>query len=124
MLAVQPGSGSDGEEELTAVGVGTSVGHGEHSWLGVLQLEVLILELGAIDGFSAGAVVVGEVAALAHEPGDDSVERRVLEAEALLHGAQSAEILCGLGHYIGTQLHNDAAKSLSTSSHIEEDLGA
>ena len=49
---------------------------------------VLIRELGAVDGLAAGAVVVGEVAALAHELGDHAVEGGALEAEALLAGAQ------------------------------------
>ena len=40
----------------------------------MLQLKVLILKLVAIDGLSTSAVVVGEIATLAHELGDDSVE--------------------------------------------------
>lgn len=38
-----------GDEELRAVGVGTSVSHGEETLLGMLELEVLVLELCAID---------------------------------------------------------------------------
>ncbi len=41
--------------------------------------------------------MVGEVTTLAHELGDDTVEARALEAEALLHGAKGAEVLAGLG---------------------------
>jgi hypothetical protein len=41
------GGGSD--EELGAVGVLSSIGHGEETLLGVLQLEVLIWELVAVD---------------------------------------------------------------------------
>ena len=40
----------------------------------MLQLEVLILELVAIDGLATSAIVVGEVTTLAHELGDDAVE--------------------------------------------------
>ncbi len=40
----------------------------------MLQLEVLILKLVAIDGLATSAVVVGEVTTLAHELGDDAVE--------------------------------------------------
>ena len=36
--------------------------------------EVLVVELVAVDGLAASAVVVGEVTALAHELGDDAVE--------------------------------------------------
>ena len=49
---------------LGAVGVGTSVGHGEDSGAGVSELEVLVLEFVAVDRFASGAVVVGEVTAL------------------------------------------------------------
>lgn len=42
--------GNDGsDEELGAVGVGAGVGHGEKTLLGVLELEVLVLELVAVD---------------------------------------------------------------------------
>lgn len=53
----------------------------------MLEDEILIVKLLAIDGLAAGAIVVGEVATLAHELGDDSVEAASLEAKALLVGA-------------------------------------
>lgn len=39
MLAIQPAGNDGGDEELTAVGVRSSVGGGEKSGLGVLELE-------------------------------------------------------------------------------------
>lgn len=42
-------SNNGGDEELGAVGIRSSVGHGQETLLGVLQLEVLILELVAVD---------------------------------------------------------------------------
>ena len=36
----------------------------ELAWTSVLQLEVLIRKLGAVDRLAAGAIVVGEVPAL------------------------------------------------------------
>ena len=74
--AIEPGGGREGDEELGAVGVGASVGHGEKEGLGVLQGEVLVSELVAVDGLATGAVAVREVATLGHEAGDDSVEAR------------------------------------------------
>ena len=47
---------NSGDEELGAVGVGASVGHGQQVGLGVLDLEVLIGELLAVDGLSAGTL--------------------------------------------------------------------
>lgn len=40
----------------------------------MLELEVFILELLAIDGFSTGAVTVGEVSTLDHKVFDHAVE--------------------------------------------------
>ena len=104
MLSVEPAGLGGAEEELGAVGVGASVGHGEDSGPGVLQLEVLILELVAVDGLAPGAVVVGEVSALAHEVGDHAVEGGVSEAEALLAGTEGAEVLGGAGNHITAEL--------------------
>lgn len=60
----------------------------------MLQHKVLVVKLAAVDGLAAGAVVVGEVASLAHELWNDAVEAGALEAEALLVRAQAAEVLC------------------------------
>jgi len=46
----------------------------------VLQLEVLIWELGTIDALAACAVVVGEVTTLNHEVLDDTVKGAALNA--------------------------------------------
>lgn len=82
----------------------------QETLLGVAELEVLILELVAVDGLATSAcqqrlnsgsfvvryriertVVVGEVTTLNHEVLDDTVEGRALVAEALLASGQSAE---------------------------------
>ena len=64
VLAIEPGSLLGRDEELRAIGVGTSVGHGQKARLGVLELEVLISKFGPIDRFSTSSVEVGEVSAL------------------------------------------------------------
>jgi len=90
------------DEELRAVGVGSSVGHGQQSRLGVAELEVFVLELFAVDGLAAGAwgggrgeigqcvalfdsivgdgqfltVTAGEVTTLEHELGDHAGRKR------------------------------------------------
>jgi len=106
VLVVQPGGLHGANEELGSVRVGASVGHRQDAGAGVLQLEVLVGELVAVDRLAASAVVVGEIAALAHEVGDDAVENGALVAESLLAGAQGAEVLGGLGHNIGAQLED------------------
>ena len=61
----------------------------------VFEDKVFIIKLLPVDGLAPGAIVVGEITALAHELGDDAVETAALEAKALLVGAQAAEILWG-----------------------------
>uniref|UniRef100_A0A8B9GAU3 Uncharacterized protein n=1 Tax=Amazona collaria TaxID=241587 RepID=A0A8B9GAU3_9PSIT len=86
VLPIQPVCFLTRDEELGAVDGST--------WPRVFQNEVFIIELLPIDGFAPGAVVVGEVASLAHELGDDAVEAAPFEAKAFLVGAEAAEILC------------------------------
>jgi hypothetical protein len=128
VLAVEPRGRDGADEELGAVGVGPGVGHGEHTGGGVLAHELLVGELLAVDGLAAGAVPAGEVAALAHELGDDAVEGGALVVErlpglahALLARAQRAEVLRGLGHLVGVQLHHDPARRGAADGHVEED---
>ena len=64
MFSVEPRSLLGGDEELRAVGVLSGVGHGQPAGTKVLQLEVLVGELGSVDGLAPSAVVVGEIAAL------------------------------------------------------------
>lgn len=103
---IEPRGLHRGDKELGSVGVGTSIGHRHDSWSGVLQRKVLVLELAAVDGLTPGAVVVGEVTALAHEVGDHAVERGPLVADALFAGAQRPEVLRRLGNHVGAQLGN------------------
>ncbi len=77
------------------------------TWSGVLQLEVLILELVAIDGLATSAIVVGEVTSLAHELGDDAVESWALVAETTLSSAQGTEVFGRSWNHVGSQLQND-----------------
>ena len=123
MLAVQPAAFDSGDEELWAIGVGSSVGHGEESYLVVLQLEVLISEFGSVDRFSSSAVVVGEVSSLEHELGDDSVEAWSGIAEALLTSAESSEVLSSLGDYVLVEFEGDSACGSSVNGDVKIALG-
>lgn len=120
MPIVQPGGLDGGDEELGAVGVRTGIGHGHDAGAGVFQGEVLILEFGAVDGLATSAVVVGEVATLAHEIRDDTVEGGALVAETLFTCTQGTEVLSRLWNDIGTELDNDAAHGLVIGRHIEK----
>ena len=70
----------------------------------MLQLEVFVLELVAVDGFSTSSIVVGEISTLTHEVGDHAVESGAFIAETLLSSAESTEILSRFGDNIGPQL--------------------
>ena len=71
---------------------------------GVLQAEVLVLKLVAVDGLPSSAVPSSEVSTLAHEVGDDTVETGALVAESLLSSAESTEVLSSLGDHVIAEL--------------------
>jgi hypothetical protein len=75
----------------------------------VLLLEVLVGKLLAVDGLAARAVATGEVTALEHELGDDTVELGARIAEALLASAEGTEVLDGAGNDLVVELKVDAA---------------
>jgi hypothetical protein len=68
----------------------------------MLDLEVLISELHAIDRFTTPSITKSEVTSLEHEARDNSVERASLVVERLatlassfLSCAKRSEVLCG-----------------------------
>ena len=120
VLSIEPVGLNGAKEELRPVGVGSSIGHGENSGPGVLESEVLVGELLSVDGLSSGAVLAGEVTALAHEVLDDTVEGGALVAESLLASAEGAEVLGALGGDVGAEGHLDAAEGATVGGHIKE----
>ena len=125
---IEMGSGDEAEEELGAVGVGSSVGHGEDTSTLVLVYEVLIGESLSVDGGSTSSVSGGEITSLSHELRNDSVESASLEVEsltlwsaALLTCAESSEVLRGLWS-VSCEVHSDSAGSLTANGNVEEDL--
>ncbi len=99
----------------------------------MLEREVLIAELLAVDGLATGAlelisvcvrdafesndahIAAGEVTALEHELGDDAVEGRALVTEAVLAGAQLLEVAGGLGDDVIVEGEVDTALLLCCS---------
>lgn len=120
---------------MGSIGVLSGVGHAEKASLGVLQLEVLVGELGAVDcqllacnqlcsfgihtRLSASAITLGEVSTLDHEVLDNTVEGRVLISEALLAGSQSSEVLDCFGDSLAVETHHNAAHRLVAMADIE-----
>lgn len=64
-------------------------------------------------------VATGEVTTLEHELGDDTVELGARVSEALLAGAESAEVLDGLGDNVVEEFEVDAAGALCVI-HVNE----
>lgn len=80
VLAIEVGGWNGGDEELATVGAGAGVGHGEQEGAVMLEVEILIGELLAVDRFAAGTVERSKVTTLDHELLDDPVENRVCVA--------------------------------------------
>lgn len=116
MPIVQPGRLHRGDEELGAVGVGPRIRHRQDARSRVFQREILILELVAVDRLAPGAIVIGEVATLTHEVGDDAMEGGALVAEPFFAGAQRTEVVRRLGHHIGAELQITNARGVAHST--------
>lgn len=108
-----------GDEELTPVGVFASIGHTQQVWTIMLLDEVFILELGAVDGFTAGAVATGEITALKHELGDDTMEAGTAVAETLLSGAKSAKVFGSLWDDVVVEIEDDAGGRAIVDGNVE-----
>ena len=128
MFIVKPVAWNEGHEELGAVGVRSSVGHREVSSSSVLDIEVLILELHAVDRLSSCSVSSSEVSALGHELSDHSVERGSLVVKwsarftnTLLSSAETSEVLSSSGSLVCVQLHDDSSGLLTANGDIKED---
>jgi hypothetical protein len=133
--------GGGSNEELRSIGVLSCVGHAQKTLLAVLQLEVLILELGSVDyqssastlpsflpvkdkrtRFSSGAITLCEISSLDHEVLDDSVECRALVSKILLSRGQSTEVLYSLGNRLSIETHHNATEGFITMGDVEVDF--
>jgi len=83
MLVVQPVASVASDEKLAAIRVGTRIGHGEQARPGVLEIEILVIKLVAVDRDAACAIPFDEISALTHEALDDPMEGATLVANGL-----------------------------------------
>ena len=130
VLAVEVRGRHSGDEELTAVGVGTRIGHGQKTRSVMLQLEVLISKLRPVDALSASPITSSKVSALTHELWDDAVEVAALEvqrlarlAHALLPRAESQEVLSSLRYDICAKFEDNASGRSAADLDVEVGSG-
>ena len=124
---------------MRTVGVLSCVCHGEETLLRVLELEVLVWELGAINysssaqtqrpisfgihtRLSTSSITLGEITSLDHEILNDTVERRPFISKVLLSSRQRSEVLNSLGHSLAIQTHHNTTHGLVAMADVEVDL--
>jgi hypothetical protein len=71
---------------------------------------------------SQRTIAIGEVSTLDHKVLDHAVEGGALITEALLAGAESSEVLGGLGHRLAVETNDDLAHGLIAMCNLEVDL--
>mmetsp|Transcript_60462 Transcript_60462/g.129689 ORF Transcript_60462/g.129689 Transcript_60462/m.129689 type:complete len:223 (-) Transcript_60462:13-681(-) len=127
--AVKPRCLHRRDEELRAVRVWPSICHAENAWTGVLQREVLVGELLAVDALTASAVAPGEVPSLDHEVGDDAVELAALVVKrmagrglALVTRAKANKVVYRLWHGIAVEADGHTLGLIVPDLNVEENL--
>ncbi|EEQ39471.1 hypothetical protein CLUG_03599 [Clavispora lusitaniae ATCC 42720] len=120
MGTIQPGSHHSGDKKSRTVCVLTSVGHGQSVRSVMLQLEVLILKLAAVNRFSTISFSCFKVATLKHEVGDHPVENRVFVAKGrVIRNSQLSKVLNGLWHNGTKQTNGDTSNFLAIFFNVE-----
>lgn len=118
VLAVKPLCVDEADKKLRAVGVGASVRHGQAA-REVLELKVLVFKLRTVNGLAASSIAVREVTSLHHEIGDDTMEARALETEALLPRTKGAEVFDGLWYVLTEEPDGHTLGSGPTDGDVE-----
>ena len=91
----------------------------------MLLHEVLVPELGSVDGLTSCAISTGEITTLGHESWNNAMEETVLEvkrltrpANSFLASAESTEVLrCLWG--LSKELHSDTAAVAFADADVE-----
>ena len=123
MVPVEPGRWRERDEELGVVGVGTGVGHGQQPATVMLQVQVLVPELGPVNTNAACSIPIGDIAPLGHEPAYEPVELVPLVGESFVVApAQSQEVLDRLRTMVRVQFEHHPPDRLRIPRHIQEHL--
>ncbi len=77
----------------------------------MLQSEIFVFEFVAVNGFSSSTVVIGEIASLAHEIRNYSMEYATSVSETFFAGAEGAKILRRSRYHVAAQLARKKKKN-------------
>jgi len=131
VLAVQVGRINKGDEELGAVRVRSGVSHGKQTTFGVLDIEVLISELGTVDRFAPSAIASCEITTLSHEAWDDAMQAGSGESEgfpqlshAFLARAECSEVVSRFWNDVIVEREDDTSNVGTTDRDVEVDPGS
>ena len=115
MFAVQMRCAHESHEELRIVSVPAGICHAEKTRASVLKHKILVIKRATVYGLATRSVLAGDISPLGHKTLDNAMEYVALETQwhvavpgELRRGtpdAQSAKILCRLGHYVCEQRH-------------------
>ena len=94
----------------------------------MLQSEVLIAELVAVDCLAASPISASEVSSLSHKPRDDPMKTATLKMQKILRlrrqptlsCAQSPEVLCSPRHHMIEELHLQTPDVSAAYAQVEE----
>jgi len=127
MFAIEEVALCGSDEELAAIGVLSTVGHGQQARFVVLQLKILISKRGpGVDGHAPSAISIHKVTPLDHEILDHPVELGSFVSKRhtvllILSSAELSEVLSSLGRGVGIQLHQDPSNLRRSYRHLKED---
>jgi len=126
MLAIQMCCSLCANKEQRPIRVFARIGHGQAALLMRLG-EILVVKLWTVDGFTARAVGLREVAPLAHEAGNYAVEARLHEGQANatlgyapLAGTEAPEVLNRSGDNVGEELKLDVSNGSAVNADLEK----
>jgi hypothetical protein len=69
-----PGCFDGCDKELTAVGIGSTIGHGQVHWTFMFESEIFIGKFFTINTFATATIKIGEVSTLDHKIRNNTVK--------------------------------------------------
>lgn len=124
VLVVQVTTGAKGDEELTAIGIRSSICHGQQTTLCMLHSKGFVRELFAINRFPARTVVLGKVPTLTHESFDHAMEGGLLVTKTLssFSRGKTFEVQSSFGNNIIEQSKGQPSNGFPSNRNFKENV--